>query len=296
MNRRIDLKVAFSIGVIALLAAWIVLSRSEKKTYIDRVAAAPLADVDMPEPEQKIAPLPHKNLSPLDLRRTYDIARNCVTYIQFGALMERKKNDPEFALNNPRAMGMLSAPEQERLIRYRSIAQEGRMDCEVYNEPSYSGSLMKIYDVSSQLAASGDLDAATCFVEAPWGTPVDPSPEFEALRQLYEDNARKFAEFGISHGNWRSAIAAFDAAQAEHGIRASIKYSIPEKYSLARLLQMGSIDSDMNSRYGYDAAMLARTMTAAELVRADARASEMYSVYFQRKAIPESALLQNCGV
>ncbi|WJI14903.1 hypothetical protein MWN52_14910 [Pseudoxanthomonas winnipegensis] len=231
-----------------------------------------------------------------DLHGRYDLVRRCIAYFQFGALMERRKNDPDFGLNNPAAMEMLPVSEQERLIRNKAIVEEGDQACEKYRGPAYAELLRAVYDVSAKLADAGDLRAATCFIEASWGTPVDPSAEYVALARAYKANAKRYADQGIMRGDWRSAIAAFDAGQAEHGITTLIGYSIAEKYALARLLQMGSSDPDQSARYAYDAEVLASTMTAADLAREDVRARQLYGTRFRGKPMPDSALSQGCEI
>lgn len=237
------------------------------------------------------------NVRKPDLRAAYESLRDCVTYVRFGAILQREAHNPEFPLNNLRRMGELPAQEQARLNKFSSIVQTKRAECGGYDsEAGYAAASRMLYDLALSLGRQGDMEAANCFVEAPWAIPSGPSVEADKLGSIYAANAKQLAQYGLRRGNWRSALAAFYAAQAEHGITVGIGFSPQEKYSLARLLQMGSVDSETSSRYGYDAARLAAGLSAGEIATADKQASTMYESYYKGKSIPESALSQNCGI
>lgn len=231
------------------------------------------------------------------LRASYEFLRDCITYVRFGAIMQREAHNPEFALNNPQQMSKLPSRDQDRLNRYASIVQKKKEECGSFNSAeSYAAASREMYNLALELGKKGDVEAATCFVEAPWAVPGGPSAEAEELESMYAENAKKLADYGVRQGNWRSVLAAFQAAQAEHGISSNIGYSVEERYSLARLLQMGSIDPELSSAYGYDAARLSANLNATVIASAEKRANYMFESYYKGKGMTDSALSQSCGI
>lgn len=232
------------------------------------------------------------------IRASYEFLRDCITYVRFGAIMQREAHNPEFALNNPRLMSKLPSITQDRLNRYASIVQSKERECGSFSSPeNYAAASREMYDLALELGKKGDVEAATCFVEAPWAVPSGPSAEAEELESIYAKNAKNLADYGIRQGNWRSVMAAFHAGQAEHGISSNIGYSVEERYSLARLLQMGSIDPELSSAYGYDAARLSANLNATVIASADKRANYMFESYYNGRGMAaDSALSQNCGI
>lgn len=68
-----------------------------------------------------------------------------------------------------------------------------------------------IYEVARRAAVLGDLDAAACYLAAPWPMPAarrrDP-----AQRALFRESARRMISSGLAAGDWRFIVPAIEGA------------------------------------------------------------------------------------
>lgn len=228
-------------------------------------------------------------------REAFNILRDCLTYARFSNVMNLAKSDPESPWSNPARLSQLPSGQQRTIRERMDLVARSASSCEAWSKEVDSAEAAALaYTLSLKLGEQGDVEAATCFIIAPWETPQPPSAEAAAFEQRYRANARKLADGAIRKGSWEAVLAAYNATRTP-GFQGTIGYSQEEQYQLARLLQHGMSDVGLSESLSYEVARLGAELGASKISESDKVALRLYRSVFKGKAISDEALHENCG-
>lgn len=226
---------------------------------------------------------------------SYEVTKTCYRYKRLEAFYAAKSKDPSSPLSRPEEFAKLPPEQQAYAHQVVAFLKQQAAACAPWaSSTPQADANTQMYVTARAAALRGSDGAAACYVAAVWQSPDENEPGYEAFASDYARDVPRLISEALASGSWEVVIAAAGNLDEQHGLRTRSGLTSSNKYLVARLSQLGAVDSDAAEQFGSSAASQARRISPAQLVELDRLAARLYTEKFGRSPYRSQDILDKC--
>ena len=259
--------------------------------------------------QEKLVERPIKNTKYLDFdkggipsqyatspQKLYRHVSKCYARQSFEKFFKSNQADPDSIFNNREKQEKLTDIKRAYFESDLDLMNSAKAECAAWDS-KVSGDLVgvQLYTAALNAALAGDDNATACLINSPWTLPKEDSYAFAALADSFKASVDALVQRGIENGNWKVVTASVRAYRERVGIGAMMPGNEAKAYYFARLGQIGSVNDELASSFGYDASNFAKLAPKTDVASAESAALHDYNSYFNNTQLSEEDITVRCG-
>lgn len=209
----------------------------------------------------------------------------CAKYKRMSAGVQIIKDDPLSWFNHEEARASLSPKQLQEVEKAVTFVEDNAERCEPTSSDDMATSI-HLYSAALAAGYAGDLQAAKCYVLAPWPASVGDGAPLPQLRDEYVTNVDHMIEMGLKGGDWGMVNVLIGAYGAlNHGLQAVGLPNDPAKaYGYQRLQRLGA-QGDLVKQADQSLSVFAKRISPREKLEQEKWADETYAKYFSQHPV-----------
>jgi hypothetical protein len=215
----------------------------------------------------------------------------CAKYKRINTGIQILKNDPMSWLNNDEVRSGLSTEQLQDVESAIEFAERNSEKCAPFLSEDVAVNASKLYHSALLAGRTGDLQAAKCYVLAPWpfSETFGDAPS-KQLRDKYVANVDKMIDVGIKGGDWGMVDLLINSyGSSTTGLRAiGLPQDLVKSYGYQRLQRIGA-KGKLAAQADATLSMLSTHLTPQQKADRERWATDAFSKYFIRSPSNENS-------
>jgi hypothetical protein len=205
---------------------------------------------------------------------------NCAKFVRLKEFARAQQRNPRSWMNDQSVADGLTRAQIEALSRNADFIESHSGSCP--DEPLSINRAIVIYEQALAEALAGNVQAARCFLYAPWT--AAGWQDSQRLTDIYVTNSSKMLDVALHSGDWPTVNVMIETfAAPTNGLRTLAFSASPvDAYGYARLKQLGASKDDPTyyERVRTDVLALRERLVAEDIIAMDEWATAVHNKHF----------------